>query len=327
MKSRRVLGVALASALAGAGAAAFAAYRRDLARARQRVRSGSVVALTPHGAVEYADRGHGAVVLAVHGAGGGFDQGLDIAGPLAQHGFRVIAVSRFGYLRTPLPNDASPQAQADGFAALLDVLGIDHAAMIGASAGAPSAVQFALRHPRRCRALVLVVPALHAPGRGGTGISFTRRELRIARLMLRYDIVPWVMRRFAPRALLEAAFGTPAALFDRASAIERERVRTMLDHGLPISARIDGLGNDAAVVTALPLYPLAQVKTPTLVLSTPDDGFRTLDSARHAAKEMPAARLVEYADGGHLLVGRYDDALTQIAAFLRAEALSGDAVS
>ena len=35
--------------------------------------------------------------------GGGFDQGLEIMAPLAASGFRLIAVSRFGYLGTPLP--------------------------------------------------------------------------------------------------------------------------------------------------------------------------------------------------------------------------------
>ena len=42
----------------------------------------------------------------VHGAGGGFDQGLEL-GDFARAGFRVIAVSRFGYLGTPLPADAA----------------------------------------------------------------------------------------------------------------------------------------------------------------------------------------------------------------------------
>jgi len=41
-------------------------------------------------------------LLAIHGSGGGYDQGI-----------RVIAMSRFGYLRTPMHTDASAAAQAD----------------------------------------------------------------------------------------------------------------------------------------------------------------------------------------------------------------------
>jgi hypothetical protein len=58
-------------------------------------------------------------VLVVHGAGGGFDQGLHFGAPLAAKGFQVIAMSRFGYLRTPLPAEASAAAQADGHVCLL----------------------------------------------------------------------------------------------------------------------------------------------------------------------------------------------------------------
>jgi hypothetical protein len=38
-------------------------------------------------------------------------------------------MSRFGYLRTPLPSDPSAAAQADAHACPLDALGIRHAAL------------------------------------------------------------------------------------------------------------------------------------------------------------------------------------------------------
>jgi 2-hydroxy-6-oxonona-2,4-dienedioate hydrolase len=98
-------------------------------------------------------------VLVVYGADGGYDQGLAFGEPLVNSGFRIIAMSRFGYLRTPLPTDASASAQADAHAYLLDALKIQRAAVIGASAGASSSMQFALRHPEQCRAMVLLVPA------------------------------------------------------------------------------------------------------------------------------------------------------------------------
>jgi 2-hydroxy-6-oxonona-2,4-dienedioate hydrolase len=101
----------------------------------------------------------------IHGAGGGFDQGLELAQPLIDAGFRVIAVSRFGYLRTPMPAVASPEAQADAHACLLEALKIERTAVIGGSADAPSAMQLCLRHPERCSALVLLFPMAFAPNR------------------------------------------------------------------------------------------------------------------------------------------------------------------
>ena len=151
-------------------------YSRDISAARERVATGSKVINTPCGAIEYADIGptsNAPAILAIHGAGGGFDQSLDLARDFRVEGYRVVAPSRFGYLRTPLPADASAAAQADAHACLLDALGIPRAAIIGASAGAPSAMQFALRHAGRCRALVALVPAAYVPRPGGAASQFT----------------------------------------------------------------------------------------------------------------------------------------------------------
>ena len=141
----------------------YAAYRRDIGAARAQLRSGSKVISTACGLIEYADAGAGTPVLAIHGAGGGFDAGLQLGGPLITRGFRVIAPSRFGYLRTPLPTDGSPMAQADAHACLLDVLKVDRVAVLGVSAGSPSAMQFCIRHPEKCSAVVLISPQAWAP--------------------------------------------------------------------------------------------------------------------------------------------------------------------
>src|SRR6188768_505767 len=90
----------------------YASYRRSIVPAYARVSAGSQLAHTPCGPIEYAVAGEGSPVLVVHGAGGGFDQGLDLGASFARSGFRVIAVSRFGYLGTPLPADAGVIAQA-----------------------------------------------------------------------------------------------------------------------------------------------------------------------------------------------------------------------
>ena len=106
--------------VAGVCGIAYTGYQRDISQARERVSTGSQEAQTPCGPIEYAAIGAGKPVLVVHGAGGGYDQGLDIAKPLVDGGFRVIAMSRFGYLGTPLPIDASAAAQADAHVCLLD---------------------------------------------------------------------------------------------------------------------------------------------------------------------------------------------------------------
>src|SRR5438067_9477681 len=143
----------------------YAHYRSDLSTARRELQAGSQIAHTACGPVEYAVAGSGPAVLVIHGAGGGYSQVAVISEWLAASAFKTIAMSRFGYLRTPLPEDASPAAQADAHACLLNALGLPKAAALGLSAGAPSAVQYYLRHPARCWALVLLVPAIAVPGR------------------------------------------------------------------------------------------------------------------------------------------------------------------
>jgi pimeloyl-ACP methyl ester carboxylesterase len=99
-------------------------------------------------------------VLSVHGAGGGDDQGLANAVELVGEGFQIIAPSRLGYLRTPVPPDASPAAQTDAHALLLSELKVSKAIALGVSAGA---LELATRHGDLVSALVLVVPGIYAP--------------------------------------------------------------------------------------------------------------------------------------------------------------------
>jgi 2-hydroxy-6-oxonona-2,4-dienedioate hydrolase len=163
MKRSHGVALVLLAALGVAAAAIHTRFTRDLALAVDRTAQGSVVIATRCGPIEYQEAGQGVPLLMIHGSGGGHDQGMAFARAFTQHGIRVIAMSRFGYLRTPRPADASPEAQADAHACLLDALGIDKAAVTGASAGAPSALLTAIRHPDRVIALVLVVPIAYKP--------------------------------------------------------------------------------------------------------------------------------------------------------------------
>jgi len=302
---------------------AYASYRRDIGRALRRIAQGSAIAETPCGAIEYAVAGEGAPLLMVHGAGGGFDQGLDLAAELAASGFRVIAPSRFGYLRTPLPRDASAAAQADAHACLLDALDIPRAVVIGASAGAPSAMQLALRHPERVAALVLMVPAAFAPRKDDAPAA--RRPpaaVWLAEIMLRSDFLFWAALRAAPHTMMRAILGTPPELVQSASPAERARVELILQHILPVSPRRRGLLNDAAVVTALTRYELENIAAPTLAFSVEDDLYGTFEGARYSAEHIPHARFIGYPSGGHLAVGRNQEFMAALTEFLESERIS-----
>lgn len=313
-------GVALAIGLfvGGLSAWTYTTCHRDIEQARARVASGSRIAETACGPIEYAVAGDGPPLLAIHGAGGGYDQGLDLAGALPARGFRVIAVSRFGYLQTPLPDDATAAAQADAHACLLDALDIPRAAVLGASAGSPSSVQFALRHPDRVTALVLLVPALYVPrGEDAPSLRTPSGTEFLFDTALKSDFVFWAALRVARRTMLEAILATPPERVDEASAAEQARVAEILAHILPVSPRRLGLLNDASVTSSLERYPLERLTTPTLIVSAEDDLFGTYDVARYTAGQIPGARFIGYAEGGHILVGHHEDLMAEIEAALR----------
>jgi pimeloyl-ACP methyl ester carboxylesterase len=314
----RIVRILAGLAALGIGWFTYAAYQHDIHVARERVATGSRIAQTRCGPIEYAVVGEGPPVLMVHGAGGGYDQGLDFGEPLAKRGLRIIAMSRFGYLRTPLPHDASAAAQADAHACLLDALDIPRAAIIGASAGAPSAMQFALRHSDHCSALVLVVPAAYVPRPDGAPPMKTpARTEFLFDTALRSDFLFWVAPRLSRPTLIRAILATPPAVVENATAAEQARVAAVLEHILPVAPRRSGLLNDAAVTSSLQRYELERIAAPTLVMSAADDLFGTFDGARYTAEHVPGARFIGYPSGGHLLVGHQEDVVSEIAAFLQ----------
>lgn len=311
------IAIALVAVLAAvAGGWIYYEYHRDIVRARELAATGSTIAQTPCGPIEYAVAGSGLPVLIVHGAGGGFDQGLMLGAPLTRR-FKIIAVSRFGYLRTPLPSDASTAAQADAHACLLDALNIERVAVIGASAGAPSAMQFALRHPDRISALVLMVPAAYVPRAKGAPSVLTPPYIRfLADTVLDSDFLFWAFLKLAPDMAIRSILGTPPEVVKNAPAEEQRRVEQIMERVLPVSARRLGLRNDAAVISTLARYDLEKIAVPTLTISAADCLYGTFDAARYTAEHIPGARFVGYQKGGHLLVGHQQEVTAELLRFL-----------
>ncbi len=325
MRTRGWFALAVAGTLVGATVLAGAAFRADIARARAATEGRSRVLNSPYGAIEYADVGTGPVVVVIHGSGGGFDQALAFADPLRKRPLRLIAPSRFGYLRSAMPAGASPQMQADAIDWLLGELGVEDAVIFGGSAGALSATQLALRHPNRCRGLVLGVPATYSPDRPpGQNAAPGPVVQRAIDLALGSDVLFWLGVRLAPAFMTKMILATDPALAANASVAERARVARTLFHILPISARKAGILMDSATAGAPEPAPVERIACPMLVISVADDLYGTAASAAYAAQRAPDARLIVYPTGGHLWVGHDDEVWSEIASFVeRVQAPAG----
>ena len=296
-------------------------FEHDLAFAAARAVQGSELIATRCGPIEVQQAGSGLPLLMIHGSGGGHDQGMAWARPLVQQGVRVIAVSRFGYLRTPRPADASPEAQADAHVCLLDALGIATVAVVGVSAGGPSALQTAIRHPERVRALVLVVPIAYKPGAvadSAPPVSDAMDALLLR--LLGSDVLFWTALQVARDPLIRHVLATPPEQVAAASGPERARVNDMAERILPVSSRAAGLRDDTRLGKRLGPYALESIRAPTLVVSARDDGFGTFAGAQYTASRIPGARFVGFDDGGHLLVGHDAEVLAEVLQLLVAAA-------
>jgi pimeloyl-ACP methyl ester carboxylesterase len=310
------LGRVLSAAAIAAGVTTYARYRKDMATARASLDRGSTIAKTAAGPIEYAERGDGRALLMVHGAGGGYDQGLLLAEDIGKE-FRVIAPSRFGYLRTPVPADNSPSAQADAHAALLDFLGVERAIIAGASAGAPSVIEFALRYPDRVSALILLVPRTYHPSQS-IGADESAESQTVLRLVeASADFLFWLAGRVSRRSVVRF-LGVPPKVESRASREERARVTRTIDSILPLSSRVRGIAVDSAA--DIHAWPLEQISCPVLIISAEDDLYRTPPGARYTAAHVPGAELHVFKSGGHLMVGQSEKLRKLVREFLQVAA-------
>ena len=293
----------------------------DIKAARTRAAQGSVVVATRCGSIEYQVAGTGTPLLMVHGSGGGHDQGMAFASSLAQRGIRVIAMSRFGYLRTPMPADSSSAAQADAHVCLLDALGIKQAAVLGGSAGAPSAMQMAIRHPDRVSALVLLVPLAWKP----VALAYSAPALppwaeRLMMQLIGSDFLFWAGLHLARDGVIKSVLATPPDQVAAASPQERARVHAMLANILPVSTRAAGLRSDSVLGKGIPRFALEAIRVPTLIISTRDDGYGTYASAQYTASQILGAKFVGFEQGGHVWVGHDAEVQAEILKLLLAQA-------
>jgi 2-hydroxy-6-oxonona-2,4-dienedioate hydrolase len=266
-------------------------YRQDMDASGSRIAAASKIADTPCGRIEYGEQGEGIPVLALHGAGGGYDQGLLIANQLGDQ-FHVIAPSRFGYLNTPIPEDGSVAAQADAYACLLDQLNVEQVAVVADSAGGPSALQFALSYPERVNSLILVsaVSTLRPIRDDASGPSSA----------LLTDFVYWSVVTYMPDTVLNV-LGIPADSLRHLSEAEYQRMVLTLETMLPMSRRLPGMAHDA-IEQGLPeveALKIEDITAPTLVVHATDDALIPFAQGQYSADHIPNAQLLSVDYGGH----------------------------
>lgn len=246
----------------------------------------SRIIVTPRGSVEVAEEGSGPAVLVLHGTPGGFDAGLLVAREAFPKATHLIAVSRAGYLRTPLGLARTPEAQADLYAAMLAQMGIERAVVFAFSGGGPFGLAFAERHPQRCRGLILA-----------------------AALSRRFNEQPdWMPNAF--RALDVIAWWVPLLGPDR-GGWGMYRALT------PAGPRVNGWRNDLAALAHLPEEFQGRIYRPTLILHGTADQQASPAQSAELERRIPGAKFIAVPGATHTSLFESAAAKQAIEAFLR----------
>ena len=203
---------------------------------------------------------------------------------------------------------------ADGdLIAVLDAVGSDQVALIGAGSGGPAAIHFAATHPERVSAIVLVNTHAH---------------------YVREPDYPWGLPPRALEGLIGAAretWGTGAALELLApSRIGDDRFRAWLSRGQRLAVGPNEMAEGLRANIERDVRPLlASVRAPTLVLHREGNRFIRLGAGRYLADHIRGARFVLLPGEDHtFFIGDSDPLVDEIEEFLtgRHQAPEGDLV-
>jgi len=282
-------------------------WKEELER---RLVAGSRVVDTMSGSIEYAVKGNeGPVITGIHGSPGGYDQVFAHFPGLIGRGFRFLAWSRPGYLRTPITVGRTFEQQADALANLLDHFKVKRTGIIANSTGGPIALQFAIRHPDRVFALVLesCVSQKYYVNSG-------KKSEKVLSKLTFNDPTIWLYNVFAKYA----SFSVVKSMVKMESDYDAKRVDEITNNIMsnndklayifnliksmsPIGIRKVGLENDIIQNSNIENFDLSKISCPTMIIHGKHDADVTLHHAGYLATNIPHAEKLIVEDGFHIL--------------------------
>lgn len=215
--------------------------------------------------------------------------------------YRVLTVSRPGYLRTPLSVGRTPAEQARACSELLDSLGINSVVLIGASAGGPSAISFASLYPNKTLGLLGIFPISQPmlfeeekPFFYGSDFSF------------------WMVANAS-----DHSFGRKLVSFFVSDQGILERVnsgRESLLKAWPPSRRLSGDENDEAQFAHLDLFNGPEITVPTLIIHGTDDSNVPFSQSKELTDRISGSVLHPIVGGTHFMFDTHSEEIIPVIA-------------
>lgn len=238
----------------------------------------------PGGQVYYEVDGSGPALVLVH-AGVAHLRMWDEQVAVWRDRFQLIRFDCRGFGRTI--TEDMPFSNRDDIRRLLDHLGVDRASVIGASRGGQIAVDFALEHPDRVRALALVGSGLGGFDGPDDGIDWDEME----------EI--WKAKRWEELVEREVQIWTDG-IGQPADRVDPDVRRRMTEWGL------ENYRAEQPAEKAQPLEPpaagrLGEIHVPTLVTWGDIDAPSVLAASAFMAKEIAGARRHVFSGVAHMV--------------------------
>jgi pimeloyl-ACP methyl ester carboxylesterase len=244
--------------------------------------------------VHYRDEGKrdGRVVVLIHGSNASLHTWEPWVSQLGKD-YRIISLDLPGHgLTGSHPGGVYDYPVfVDVVDRLMTKLGVEKAVIGGNSMGGGTAWLFALAHPEKTQALLLVD--------AGGAPQWQARKVPIGFQAMRTPVVKELARFIAPRSMFESSIQTSMsvkskiddALVDRYWELNRypgNREATMKRFSLP--------HNNRPATKEM----LAAIKVPTLIMWGEEDNLIPLKSARWFNEAIPGSKLVTYPNVGHI---------------------------
>jgi 3-oxoadipate enol-lactonase len=234
--------------------------------------------------IAYELRGAGTPIVMIHGAQGDQTMFARMASDFAGS-YQVLTFDQCGSGLSEKPDMPYSIAMlADDTAALMDHLGVATAHIIGVSMGGMIAQEFALRHPRKVRSLVLGCTTPGGPNANRLNVDASSGA---------YSTRPMTAEERG-KALAESAFSKGYV------AQHPEIITSMIEmrRGRPIDT-VAFPHRMKAAVEHNTFDRLAEIRCPTLVITGKDDALIAWENSRILTERIKGAEEVILEPAGH----------------------------
>lgn len=284
-------------------------YRKQINLANKRIVEEGKILNTKYGNLEYSILGEGKPVLLIHGAGGGYDQGLWLGELILSVNYKFIAPSKFGYLNSQVPENISIKIQIEQYKYLLEHLNIKKVVVVGISSGGISAMQFANDYPEMTDKLILLSAVSMPPNQNDKD----QVSIKFLHLIQKSDYAYWLMTKLFKKQLLDL-MGISSDVYNSFSIEQKNLAEEMLNIMHPMSLRYKGTIIDGELIEGFDVP--GNIETPTLIIHSKNDGLVSYLHAENANKKIKDSKIILYENGGHGALSELSNLRKEIEKFL-----------